>query len=301
MDFITVGSPLPNPKIKGCHLSLNDQVFKFAVLNTNRLLLIVLMWFLGQWVMTTYFMDSQKFSLTIAPLNTQQASEPPKSIVLKGALFGEPSQQTNQAEISPPVVSEQELQKTRLNLILKGTIVTPSKNIALIQNGNQTLVLAVGDVISANVKLQEIHDTFIVINNKGTFEKLNLPGVDVSSRKSAPTAASSSGLGVEQKQKLDEVRKQIKQSPLTISRYIRVRTLQSGGKVTGLQLWPRTEKAIFEALGFKSGDRLTAVNGQLIAELADDQAKWMGMMNQNQVSFTVERNGVLQTIDVNLE
>lgn len=244
--------------------------------------------------------SSSTLVLQNPPLVQATVSEDVQRIVLDGSLFGIEVVESDGSDLAKSTqVSIENIQESRLNLTLKGVIITPEKSIALIDNGRTVLILGVDDEISNNISIKQIFDSYLIVSNKGVLEKLALPEVKLNLNPSA--VAKSPQLSSEQLDKLKQFKQQMQTSPLTISRYIRVRTIQKDGKIEALQLWPRQEKAIFDALGFRSGDRLTAVNGRPVADLANDPKQWQSMMNLSQASFTVSRNGSEQVINVNLQ
>lgn len=268
----------------------------------NAVLVLLVVWFVVKVAMQVWQNQSDEFSLLLPTLKLQEAAPLASHIALKGELFGMPqsSATANTSDQETEKVDSQVLNETRLRLTLKGIIVTPKKQVALIDSGANTLVLMVGDQVSSQVKVNAIYSNYVVVDNKGVLEKLVLPEVEVRGIPSNNSKATGA-LTSDQSKKLETLREKLKASPLTINRYVRVRPITKDGKVETLQLWPRTEKAVFEALGFRAGDRLMAVNGQSITELAADMSKWQSMMGLSQLQFTVNRNGGQQTIDVNLK
>jgi len=263
-------------------------------------LVFVLVWLAVKISMQLWQSQSEDFSLSVPQLEKSLMSETSQMQSLQGTLFGKQVMVSADGVVhAKPIVEQGDLKKTRLKLTLKGTLVTPNRQVAIIQKGSQTLVLAIGEEIENNVTVHSVFGSYVVIDNQGAMEKLTLPEVKINSQ--SLSSNSSKGLTQNQKLKLDNLRQKLKTSPIAINRYVRVRTIQKNGKIQALQLWPRSEKAIFEALGFRSGDRLTAVNGQSVTELASDMSKWQSMMKLSQAQFTVNRNGSLQTIDVNLQ
>ncbi|WP_130538070.1 type II secretion system protein GspC [Thiomicrorhabdus indica] len=263
-------------------------------------LVFVLVWLAVKISMQLWQSQSEDFSLSVPQLEKSLMSETSQMQSLQGTLFGKQVMVSAEGVVNAkPIVEQGDLKKTRLKLTLKGTLVTPNRQVAIIQKGSQTLVLAIGEEIENNVTVHSVFGSYVVIDNQGAMEKLTLPEVKINSQ--SLSSNSSKGLTQNQKLKLDNLRQKLKTSPIAINRYVRVRTIQKNGKIQALQLWPRSEKAIFEALGFRSGDRLTAVNGQSVTELASDMSKWQSMMKLSQAQFTVNRNGSLQTIDVNLQ
>ncbi|WP_321275959.1 type II secretion system protein GspC [Thiomicrorhabdus indica] len=263
-------------------------------------LVFVLVWLAVKISMQLWQSQSEDFSLSVPQLEKSLMSETSQMQSLQGTLFGKQVMVSADGVVNAkPIVEQGDLKKTRLKLTLKGTLVTPNRQVAIIQKGSQTLVLAIGEEIENNVTVHSVFGSYVVIDNQGAMEKLTLPEVKINSQ--SLSSNSSKGLTQNQKLKLDNLRQKLKTSPIAINRYVRVRTIQKNGKIQALQLWPRSEKAIFEALGFRSGDRLTAVNGQSVTELASDMSKWQSMMKLSQAQFTVNRNGSLQTIDVNLQ
>jgi len=273
----------------------------YILKTTNFVLAFAFVWLLSLLVSQFFSKEFNSFSLSLPSLSyndTEQSQE----ISLIGKLFGEVPAKPKETLVTSPkseMIDPDALADTRLNLKLNGVITSPQKNIAIIDRANQTLVLTENDELSPRVFVKEIYEQYVVINNKGALEKLALPGVK--SLGGSKVAKPVTGLlSQADKDKLLKVREQIQKSPLMISRYIRVRTIQKNGKLHALQLWPRKDREIFEALGFRSGDRLVSVNGRSIQDLSENQQDWQKLMKLSNAQLTVERNGSQQTISINL-
>lgn len=282
-----------------------NRYFQNVFSGVNFILAMLLVWFLVKALLQFWQVPHGQASVSLPALNMQSYVGSMQSSNLQGSLFGMQASISNFEKDNIPKETAQQiddLDKTRLNLTLKGTIITPEKSVALIQKARDVLVLRVDESLSRDVTVHAIQDTFVVLENKGKLEKLMLPGMkDSKSSFLGKNRIHSAALTSDQQRTLEEVRRKVKTSPLAINRYIRIRTLQKNGKIQSLQLWPRREKAIFDALGFQAGDHLTAINGKSIADIASDMSQWQSMMNLSQAQFTVRRNGALQTIDVNLQ
>ncbi|MBF6057979.1 MULTISPECIES: type II secretion system protein GspC [Thiomicrorhabdus] len=211
-------------------------------------------------------------------------------------LFGKPEQKVEKSA----VVSQQPIQESRLNIKLIGLLKTADGGVAVVKDGGETKVVAVGEELRDQVELVEVLRDSVVVSNRGVLEEIPLQGRDSTLDMTAPSSMENPVLDSSQKERLQTIKEQLKQSPLTITQYVRFQPVQKNGKISAVKLWPRKEQAIFKALGFESGDLLKAVDGADISELATSPEKWQQMLNQTLFTMTLERKGQEISVEVNL-
>ncbi|MBN2648004.1 MAG: hypothetical protein JXR44_09490 [Thiotrichales bacterium] len=211
-------------------------------------------------------------------------------------LFGKVDVSPNSSALSSVALDQDTLQQTRLNLKLIGLVYTPQRSVALIEDGATTQVVMVGDALKSEVEIQAIYPDFVVLRNRGVLERLAL-------EKSAllpPLADRKAALGAEngQNANLQQIRDSVRQSPLTINRYVRFRMLQRAGEISAIQVWPRNERQLFESLGFQSGDKILQVDGTAVGVLSQNPQQLQQLFQKTRFDLLIERGGQQQTLSV---
>jgi len=262
-------------------------------------LLAGLAWLLGDlaWKWVSPQPSSQLELPSLEPLNQTQQSPVRAAPVY---LFGR-----NEAKpVSKPVVEQKKVKKTRLNLKLMGVLSSPHMSVAIISKSGKSESYVLEDSIQRGVVLKEVHGTYVVLDNNGAYEKLQMDELKnvFSGDASQPSAAASrtSQLNAKQRAKLDKVKQKALENPVSIMRYVRFKPVNKNGKIKSVKLWPQKEKEIFKSLGFKSGDQLTEVNGRSIAEISASPDLWQELINSQQLELVVERKGQSIPLSVQL-
>jgi general secretion pathway protein C len=201
----------------------------------------------------------------------------------------------------PPTPKTEVPVATRLNLKLLGVIQSSSRDVAIIGSGSKTLVLTIGEEVQANVTLLEVHPHYVILQNRQKKEILAMEGevvVDADKKEEPePQKAERPELDTE---KLKTLSGEIRQNPMRFGHYVRFQPLQENGNWVGLRIWPRNEPQMFAALGFEQGDVIKAINGQSMDQMAKNPAIWNGFLQETRFSLQVERNGLLETVEVDL-
>lgn len=222
--------------------------------------------------------------------------------------------------LEPVAVETPPVRATRLNLKLLGVIRAEAFGVAIIQAGRDTKVLTVGEELQSNVKLDEIGADYVIIKNRGAHERLDmetqtadllinqqaeaLVAQSDQTRQGAErqqnTSSTSMVLADEQSQQLQFVSQEIRQNPMRIGQYVRFEPLRERGEWLGIRIGPRNHPEIFGALGFREGDLVVSINGLTVADMAENPAVWNQFLQESRFSLVVNRNGLNETIDVDL-
>lgn len=262
----------------------------------NVLLLVALAWLSGS-LIAQWFHQGQAPRLPVLEAAQSGAVSAAKGQAL--LLFGEPEAKSLPTKNAVETIDVDNVKKSRLNLTLMGVIKLSNQGIALIKKGNDTLVLSQGEEIQRGVTLQEVLPEQVILLNQGVQEKLLLKreanALLETTSSSAPSAIEPSA---EAATKLSDIGSQLKKSPMSISQYLRFQPINQGGKWTGVKIWPKEDKALFDALGFQEGDFVTQVNGRPIDEMARNPSLWQALLAESRVDLTIERDGIEQTISV---
>lgn len=215
-------------------------------------------------------------------------------------LFGEPAP-VQSLQKAPEVVNSTHLAKTQLRLKLLGTIVTAQRAVAIIESSGKTLVVAEGQEVMSGVSLLKVYAEEVVLEHRGKREKLQMEQAGKGLIAKVQQAASPQVLNAEDKALLQSLTQTLRAQPLSLSKYIRFQPVNQGGALSAVQIWPQEHKAVFSALGLQAGDKLKRVNGQSVADMAQDANGWQAFLEQTQFALQLERDGQLLdlTIDLN--
>lgn len=190
---------------------------------------------------------------------------------------------------------------TRLNLKLIGLVNLGSKGVALIQSSQATYVVSKGEEFLNDLQLQDIGERYVILKNRGQLEKLLLEdnAQDMVST-STKTTRSGSVSAIQQKQ-LKNIGAQLKQSPLILSQLLSFKIIERNGGWQGIQVWPKSDKTLFKALGFQAGDVVTHINGKSIKEIVQNQASWKRLTTLTKFELVVKRKNETKTLQVTLD
>ncbi len=194
---------------------------------------------------------------------------------------------------------------TRLNLTLMGILAGRGNDDsrALIASGSgEEKPYAIGDDLDRGVTLEAIFADRVVLMRNGKAETLRLnkdqPGSGVASAAQVDTGGATADAGTAAT--LGAARDQILQDPSRASEYIRVQPASVNGQLRGYRVYPGRERELFNNVGLRPGDVVTAVNG---IEL-DNAQKALQMLSDlsksSNFALTVERGGQAQTVNVTL-
>lgn len=266
---------------------------------SSYLLIVLLAWMIGSMVSK----QLTPVNIPVLPhISLQEADSGPVRGELS-FLFGEPAADATPAgQVDSSDVSPSEVNATRLKLKLVGAIASHGKGVAIIESSGNTLVAKEGEEIINGVDLIKVYSDQIIILHRGKREKLLMEEATegLFEQASSSSEAVSTSLTPEGKATLKEIGEVLRNQPVSISKYIRFQPVNENGKWVAVKIWPRAEKAVFEGIGFRAGDLLKSINGRTIDEMAQEPALWQTFLNESQFDLTVERNGKLVDLSVDL-
>jgi len=212
-------------------------------------------------------------------------------------LFGE--QQQAPASAAPTRV----MPETRLKLILRGVVAGEKGGVsgAIIASpsGDQSFY-ALGAALPGGATLKEVHDHHIVLLRNGQLETLQLPrdNLDVGDSNDGGPGPDSSSVATPQ-MSLSEYRDALLQNPQQLADVVQARPYHRDG-VIGYQINPGRDPALFTQLGLQANDVITMVNGVRLDNPARGLSILQALRQQSQVSVEVIRDGVPQTLSIDL-
>jgi general secretion pathway protein C len=235
------------------------------------------------------------------PVVTASAPRPQRSgvdiqTVVSAHLFGVPP-----ADLAAQ--DPENAPQSSANLVLAGTIATqdPKRGVAIISDaGGPSKVFAVGDRISG-AALHSVYLDHVILDRAGALETLLLPRQLPPAGRGVPVAHRQ-GVDPRTVAVVDNIRRLVQQDPSILDQVMR--TVPSydnaAGKLRGFRAYPGRNRAIFNKLGLKPGDLVTAINGTPLDDPQRSQDVFNTIQTSDHVTVTVERAGQKQDITLNI-
>jgi general secretion pathway protein C len=185
------------------------------------------------------------------------------------------------------------------NLVLAGTIATqdPKHGIAIISDGGPSKVFSVGDKVTG-ASLYSVYLDHVILDRGGTLETLVLPRLLPGNR----TATRRIGADPRTVAAVDNIRRMVQQDPGLLDQVMRTVASydNTAGKLRGFRAYPGRNRAIFNKLGLRPGDLVTAINGQALDDPQRSQEVFNTIQTSDHVTVTIERGGQKEDISLNI-
>lgn len=277
-------------------LTNNRALVRWATI----LFLILLAWQVGR----SGSLMLQSSNIPLLPVLTQAKQSEQTVQGEHSYLMGKPdlrSLKTSASTMSAESISE--IANTRLKLKLIGVIDLEGAGVAIIQSSGSNLVVGEGEEIVKGVDLIEVYSDQVIISHRGKREKLMMEEATkglIEQRSEETSSTPQSRLSVEDSQALKEIGDSLRKSPISISKYVRFKPIGKNGDWSAVKVWPKSNAELFHSLGLKSGDLVKSVNGRTIQEMSQEPSLWQAFLNESQFELTVERQGKIVSLSVDL-
>ena len=186
--------------------------------------------------------------------------------------------------------------------MLAGTIASqdPKHGIAIISDGGPAKVFSVGDNVSG-ASLHSVYLDHVILDRGGTLESLQLPR-QVSANRAMPPPPRRPGGDPRTVAAVANIRRMVQQDPGLLDQVMRTVASydNAAGKLRGFRAYPGRNREIFNKLGLKPGDLVTAINGQALDDPQRSQEVFNTIQSSDHVTVTVERGGQKQDISLNI-
>ncbi len=214
--------------------------------------------------------------------------------VVSAHLFGVAVADRSQDPANAPLSSA--------NLILAGTIAThdPKHGIGIISDGGPAKVYSVGDNVNG-ASLHSVYLDHVILDRAGVLETLVLPR-QLTGGGPAPAPRRNAAADPRTAAAVDSIRRMVQQDPGLLDQVMRTVASydNAAGKLRGFRAYPGRNRAIFNKLGLKPGDLVTAINGTVLDDPQRSQEVFNTIQSSDHVTVTVERGGQKQDITLNI-
>lgn len=267
---------------------------------TTWLLVMLLAWILGRlaWSIVQPATAPSPWQAKTVSVSASNRSGFQVSDVLGMNLFGR-YQQNAPAIKKEPV--KQDAPETRLNLTLVGVVASssPQTSLAVITHRGQQNTYGLNEAIEGTrATLQAVYVDRVIIRNRGRDETLMLDGVKFSKEqlRSAPVESAPQSPSSE----LGRIKQEILEKPQTLFSYIRLSQVKRDGELVGYRVNPGKERVLFDSVGLKANDLAVSLNGNDLTEPTVMAKLWTELSQATDFTLTVEREGQLHDIYIEL-
>lgn len=192
-------------------------------------------------------------------------------------------------------INVEELEKTKLNLDLLGTVFgNGSNDFAVIEekDAKKQGLFRVGDTVASAEVIKILRGT-VVLRVNGRDEVLAMKEEDTG--KGHPTSGSTEraeGSITVDKGEIDQAFKNMNQ----LLTQVRIRPYFSSGKPDGFMVSNIKNGSIFEKMGLRSGDVIRGVNDRPITSADDMLELYRGLQSGSEINLNIKRRGKEETL-----
>ncbi|MBN2514493.1 MAG: PDZ domain-containing protein [Deltaproteobacteria bacterium] len=192
-------------------------------------------------------------------------------------------------------INVEELEKTKLNLELLGTVFGDGKNdFAVIEEKdkkNQGL-FRVGDSIASAEVIKILRGT-VVLRVNGRDEVLAMKEEEPGEGQARNVSTERSGGSIKvDKTEVDQAFKNMNQ----LLTQVRIRPYFSSGKPDGFMVSNIQQGSIFQKMGLRSGDVIKGVNDRPITSADDMLELYKGLQSGSEINLNIKRRGKEETL-----
>ena len=227
---------------------------------------------------------------------------------------------------APPPAAKIDAKILLLGIIGYGT----DKGYAMMKVDNKAEQLfSVGDIIKANIKVAEVGLDFVVLSSGNLKKSYNLHKEDkniflkrhdppapkniVSNAPAAqprpqrpgavappPRSVSISALPKSRRDRFTNFQNKVNENPLSASNDLDVNAVNKNGRIYGYRVNYRIDPSLLRSIGLLPTDVIISVNGIPAQQIAQDTALQNRLMSQKSFVIIYDRNGVTNTLNVNI-
>jgi general secretion pathway protein C len=267
------------------------------------LLVVVFAWIAGRlvWSLVEPSPAVARWQPLTVSVNTSQQQLPVNEL-LSLNLFGR--YQANATPVTTKPV-KQDAPQTQLRLTLVGVVASskPSRALAVVTNNGKQNTYGINEVIdNTRATLIAVYNDRVIIRNNGRDETLMLEGLKFT--KPSVTAAESQRNTVQTNSntaELAKIKQEILSEPQTLFSYIRLSQVKKDGQIEGYRVNPGKNRILFDQVGLKANDLAVSINGNSLTNPAIMAKLWGELSSATDFTLTVERDGQLHDVHIELQ
>jgi len=192
-------------------------------------------------------------------------------------------------------INVEELEKTKLNLNLLGTVFGEGKNdFAVIEEKDKKKqgLFRVGDTVASAEVIKILRGT-VVLRVNGKDEVLTMKKDEPGEGQVSSVSAQRSGGSITvDKTVVDDAFKNMNQ----LLTQVRIRPYFSSGKPDGFMVSNIKKESIFQKMGLRSGDVIRGVNDRPITSADDMLELYRGLQSGSEINLNIKRRGREETL-----
>jgi len=216
-------------------------------------------------------------------------------IISRAYLFGKP----DVASVTAVEVSE--APETRLNYKLRGIYYSTVGRLASVIveiKTNDSQYYRLDDELADNITVAAIERDHMLINRYGKIERLNLEKAVISnSQLSGNSRSSAPGSSAKSSALLRSYKKRYASNPMALATRFQAIPVRQNGQNIGFRLKALRGESLLKKLDFQDSDVFTQVNGIGLDKPFQALDALRSLTTSSDVSVTILRNGVEETID----
>ena len=206
------------------------------------------------------------------------------------------------AAVDPGAQDPANAPQSTANLVLAGTIATqnPKHGVAIISDGGPAKVYSVGDKIGG-AALHSVYLDHVILDRGGQLETLLLPRLLGPGMRGPPVVRRPGG-DPRTVAAVENIRRMVQQDPGLLDQVMRVVPSydSAAGKLRGFRAYPGRNRQIFNKLGLRAGDLVTAINGTPLDDPQRGQEVFNTIQSSDHATVTIERGGQKQELTLNI-
>ena len=236
----------------------------------------------------------------VAPQQTVSDSNINTGVLQQQHLFGEVlrskpvPKKSKKVSVAP---------KTKLNVTLVGVVAAsdPDYSSAIIDyKGQQDSYFIDSKIEGTRASVSEIYEDRVILNVDGLLQTLMLDGIEEDKGQKSTQSHKSARKGNNRSVNIKLDRQELIKDPGKLTDYVRISPYRKDGEVLGYRLKPGKNAALFKEAGFERNDLAVELNG---VDLTDTQQAFSLMKEfptMKEISVTVERDGQLHELSLNI-
>ncbi|PSW13115.1 type II secretion system protein GspC [Photobacterium sanctipauli] len=270
------------------------------------LLVVLLAWIAGRlvWSVLQPTVSPSKWQASPVSVSVTATQGNDVSDVLAMNLFGRYLQNAPQ-KVERQQPTQQNAPQTRLSLTLTGVVASsdPERALAVITHRGKQNTYGLNEAIDGTrATLQAVYPDRVIIRNSGRDETLMLDGVDFNKAASRPVRQPEpQAPAAEPTSELGRIKQEILEKPQTLFSYIRLSQVKRDGELVGYRVNPGKERALFDAVGLQANDLAVSLNGNDLTDATVMAKLWTELSQATDFTLTVEREGQLHDIYIELQ